>query len=134
MKGRRKLLFYFKMRHGEQVRVRKDPNGTHARPTRPCGACMCAPQVCARACGAEVRRPACVPHDGGSHQGPIYAPTEAFAPLMIGRALYKGAHTHAPPYFHLILGLQLLPCGYLLGSWVEVLGPTPTCCHFFHTN
>jgi hypothetical protein len=72
-----------------------------------------------------------VHHDGGSHQGGVRASTETCAPLMMGRALYKGAHTHAPPHFHLILGLQLHPCGCLLGSWVEVLGPTPTCCHFF---
>jgi hypothetical protein len=29
------------------------------------------------------------------------------------------------------MGLQLHPRGCLLGSWVEVLGPTSTCCHFF---
>jgi hypothetical protein len=59
--------------------------------------------------GRERAHPACTRHHGGSHRGSIRAPTEAFAPLMMGRALYKGVHTLAPPHFHLILGLQLLP-------------------------
>jgi hypothetical protein len=73
-------------------------------------------------------------HDGGSHQGGVRAPAEACAPPMMRHALYKGAHMYTPPHFHLILGLQLYPHGCLLGSWVEVLGPTPTSCHFFATQ
>jgi hypothetical protein len=72
-----------------------DPDGTRACSTRPCGA----------------------RHHDGFHRGPVRASTEAFAPLMMGRALYKGAHTLTPPHFHLILGLQLLP--WLL---VRILG------------
>jgi hypothetical protein len=71
MKGRRLL----KNGHGcergresEKVRVPGDPDGTRARPT------MMVSPIGER-----------------SH------PPEAYAPLMMGCALYKGAHTHAPP-------------------------------------
>jgi hypothetical protein len=38
--------------------------------------------------GREHVRPMPGRHHGGSHRGPIRAPTEAFVPLMMGRALY----------------------------------------------
>jgi hypothetical protein len=66
--------------------------------------------------GRTHERPARTHHDVGSHRGGVRAPTEACAPLMMGHALYKGAHTYAPSHFHLILGLQLHPRGCLLGS------------------
>jgi hypothetical protein len=120
------------------VRVKGDPDKTRAHPhgracvssrsketlTRPV-------RIPPSRVGCARARPARAHHDGGSHWGGVRTPTEACAPLMMGRALYKGAHMHAPPHFHLILGLQLPPRGCLLGSWVEVLGPTSTCCHFF---
>jgi hypothetical protein len=121
-----------------EVRIRQDLDGTRARLHRPARVLSGSPLTLTRRVRATPGRvgrahacPARAHHDGGSHRGGIHAPTEACAPPMMGRALYKEVHTHTPPHFHLILGLQLHPRGRLLGSWMEVLGPTSTCCHFF---
>jgi hypothetical protein len=146
-------------RMGPQARVRRiRPRPTRARPggdacqgqggilkgpmrTPPwaCGVRTFVPHACASLMGrTKVRaghkraRPSCVHHHGRSHRGPVRSPTEAFTPLMMGCALYKGAHTLAPPHFHLDPGPATAP---LLA---EILGGSlrayPHLLPFFHSN
>jgi hypothetical protein len=121
--------------HTEPVRARGGVHetqsrlwGAHGTQSRPWGRTR-VPFAAVRARGGRARVHA--PRAPTMMVGPI---GDAFTPLMMGRALYKGAHTHAPPHFYLILGLQLPPRGCLLGSWVEVFSPPPLVANFFHTN